>query len=69
MLSHKGYKGNAEFDADANTYFGSVVNSTAIIAFRGSTMSALDASFRDCVDTYLEACAEDGTPPEPAFAE
>lgn len=67
MLSYKGYIGSVDFDDNADTFFGTVINSTAIISFRGSNVTDLRTSFHDCVDAYLDACAENGTPPEKPF--
>jgi predicted HicB family RNase H-like nuclease len=54
MLSYKGFVGSADYDDNAEVFFGTVVNANTIVSFRGASMGELKASFHDLVDSYLE---------------
>ena len=62
MLEYKGYKGHAEFDAQAGLFHGEVLDLRDVITFQGRSVDELEQAFRDSVDDYLEFCAERPTP-------
>jgi predicted HicB family RNase H-like nuclease len=64
MLSYKGFLGSADFDDNAETFFGTVVNANVIMSFRGASVADLKASFHDLIDTYLEDCGRENVAPE-----
>lgn len=66
-MTYKGYTAVVEFDEHANTFFGRVVNSNALVSFRGDSPDELKQSFHDAVDAYLEACHDEGIEPEKSF--
>jgi len=66
-MTYRGYTAIVEFDEDANTFTGKVVNSNALVSFRGDCATELKRSFRDAVDAYLEACRESEIDPEKPY--
>lgn len=68
MMEYKGYTaGPIDFDADANTFSGTVAGLRDVIHFEGSTARELARAFRESIDSYLEVCAEDGKEPDRPF--
>lgn len=68
MMEYKGYTaGPIEFDAEDNTFSGTVAGLRDVIHFEGSTARELTRAFRDSIDTYLEFCAEEGKEPDRPF--
>ena len=67
-MEHKGYIGKAEFDEDAGVFCGTVINSAAIIHFRGESVEKMTASFKEGVNEYLTTCEEEGIKPEKTFS-
>jgi predicted HicB family RNase H-like nuclease len=68
MLKYKGYAGVAEYDDIGKIFTGEVVGLASVITFQGRTPEALESSFRESIDIYLEMCAEDGVKPEKAYS-
>jgi predicted HicB family RNase H-like nuclease len=67
MIEYKNFFGTVEYDDNAETFFGTVVNANAILSFRGQSVDELKQSFRDVVDTYLDECAREGIEPEKPY--
>jgi predicted HicB family RNase H-like nuclease len=67
MLTYKGYIGKVDYDDDAETFFGIVVNANVLVSFRGRTVKELKKSFHDVVDSYLEDCKAEGLAPEKPY--
>jgi predicted HicB family RNase H-like nuclease len=67
MLTYEGYIGRVDFDENAHTFFGTVINANVLISFRGSTVDDLEKSFHDVVDSYLDDCKEKGVSPEKPY--
>jgi predicted HicB family RNase H-like nuclease len=68
MLSYKGYIAEVDYDDNAEVFFGTVVNASTIMSFRGASVSELKSSFSDVVETYLADCRHDGVDPEKPFS-
>jgi predicted HicB family RNase H-like nuclease len=68
MLSYKGFLGSADYDDNAEVFFGTVVNANTIMSFRGASMDELKTSFHDVVDSYLEDCERECVAPEKPFS-
>lgn len=68
MLSYKGFIAEVDYDDNAEVFFGTVVNASPIISFRGASVSELKTSFADVVETYLADCHRDGVDPEKPFS-
>lgn len=67
-MTYKGYKAEIIFDSDANTFYGEILNSAAVIHFRGNSIDELEKSFREGIDEYLRVCEEEGITPERPFS-
>ena len=67
-MKYKGYEAEIKFDNDANVFYGQILNSSAVIHFRGSSVEELNISFRESVDDYLLLCEELGASPERPFS-
>ncbi len=68
MLEYKGFIGEVDFDENARTFYGKVVNANVLISFRGRTVDELEQSYHDVVDTYLEDCRQEGREPEKPYS-
>ncbi len=68
MMTYKGYLGRVDYDDNAQTFFGTVINANLLISFRGSTVERLRKSFHDVVDTYLDDCRKNRKPPEKPYS-
>jgi len=68
MLSYKGFLGGADYDDEAEVFYGTLLNANVIMSFRGASVKELKSSFRNVVDTYLEDCERDGIEPEKPFS-
>jgi predicted HicB family RNase H-like nuclease len=68
MMEYKGYTaGPIEFDAEENTFSGTVAGLRDVIHFEGSTAKELTRAFRESIDSYLELCDEEGKEPDRPF--
>jgi len=67
-MTYKGYKANIIFDSEANTFYGEILNSSAVIHFRGNSVEELEKSFQEGIDEYLIICEEEGIIPERPFS-
>ena len=68
MMEHKGYFAKVEFDDEANTFYGEIINLRDVITFEGETVEELRKTFHDSVEDYLEFCAERGEDPEKPYS-
>ncbi len=60
MMEYKGYKAQIDFDAEAGTFVGEVINTHDGIGFSGRSVDELMAAFRRAVDDYLELSCDMG---------
>lgn len=67
MLEYKGYVGSVEVDVEDHVIFGRLLYIRDVITYRSDSPKDIEAAFRDAVDEYLTACAEDGTEPDVPF--
>jgi predicted HicB family RNase H-like nuclease len=67
-MTYKGYKAEITFDSDANTLYGEILNSSAVIHFRGNSIEELEKSFQEGIDEYLLVCEVEGITPERPFS-
>ena len=56
LLQYKGYRGTVGYSVEDNLLIGSVVGVQDSLNYHGRTIDELEASFRDCIDGYLEDC-------------
>ncbi|MCC7263367.1 MAG: type II toxin-antitoxin system HicB family antitoxin [Candidatus Latescibacteria bacterium] len=68
MIEYKGYTGTFEFDPEGDTFHGTVINTSDIITFYGSSIAELRREMRRSVDEYLAFCQEQGRLPEKPFS-
>jgi len=68
MIEYKGYIGVVEFDPDLDTFHGTVINTSDVITFYGSSVAELREEIRKSVEEYLEFCREQGREPEEPFS-
>jgi predicted HicB family RNase H-like nuclease len=59
--------GPIDFDAESNSFSGTVAGLKDVIHFEGSTAKELTRAFRVSIDSYLELCAETGQQPDRPF--
>jgi len=68
MMEYKGYIARVEFDDEAATFHGEVVNTRDVITFQGESVRELTQAFHDSVDDYLAFCQERGEAPDKPFS-
>jgi len=56
MMTYKGYTGKAEFDDEAEIFYGEVIGLRDVVTFRGTSVRELQKSFRESIDDYLDFC-------------
>ena len=66
-LEYKGYIGTTEFSAEDKTFFGKIQGINDLITFEGATVKALEKSFKDAVNDYLETCEALGKAPDKIY--
>ena len=66
MMEYKGYYADVKYSDEDKLFIGEVMGLNDTLAFHGSSVSELEAMFRQSVDNYLETCQEYGKKPEPA---
>ena len=55
-MKYKGYVGKAEYDDDAEIFYGEVIGLRDVVTFKGSSVKELQKSFKESVDDYLAFC-------------
>ena len=65
-LQHKGYSGTVQFSTDEKVFFGKLEGINDLVTFEGNNVRALENSFIDAVEDYLETCKKLGKEPEKA---
>jgi predicted HicB family RNase H-like nuclease len=68
MMTCNGYKAAVEYDEDAETFHGEVVDLRDVITFQGRSVSELKKAFAGSVEDYLAFCKERGEDPEKPFS-
>jgi predicted HicB family RNase H-like nuclease len=63
-LEYKGYLGSAEIDVEGAALVGKLLFIRDTITYSALTVPDLEKAFREAVDDYLAACAEDGSQPD-----
>ena len=64
LLKYKGYFGSFEASLDDNCLFGKLEFIRSLVTFEGETVRALEDSFKEAVDSYLNTCKKQGVEPE-----
>jgi predicted HicB family RNase H-like nuclease len=68
MMEYKGYVGRVEYDDEAGSFHGEVINIRDVITFQGASVAELKKAFRASVADYLAFCSERGEEPEKPFS-
>ena len=55
-MKYKGYAGKAEYDDEAEVFYGEVIGLRDVVTFRGTSVKELQESFRESVYEYLSFC-------------
>jgi len=64
-MEYRGYTaGPIDFNAEENTFSGTVTGLKDVIHFEGKTAKELARAFRESVDSYLKFCEETGQEPD-----
>ena len=56
MMKYKGYAGKAEYDDEAEVFYGEVIGLRDVVTFKGTSVKELQKSFRESIDDYLDFC-------------
>ncbi len=67
-MEYKGYVASVEYDDEAKTLHGEVINTRAVITFEATTVDELRLEMEASIEDYLEWCQERGKEPEKPFA-
>jgi len=68
MKPYKGYLGTIEFDETDVVFHGRIVGIRDIFTYEADSAEELLKAFHECVDDYLEFCAEQNKEPEKPFS-
>ena len=63
LMEYKGYHGKVEYSSEEKLFHGRVIDIDDTIAFAGTSVDALEKSFRDSIDGYIEWCEQTGKKP------
>ena len=63
-MEYKGYHADVKYSDEDKLFIGEVIGLNDTLAFHGSSVSELEAMFRQSVDNYLDMCREFGKKPE-----
>jgi len=55
-MKYKGYMGKAEYDDEAEIFYGEVIGLRDVVTFYGTSVRELQKSFKESVDEYLDFC-------------
>ena len=55
-MKYKGYAGKAEYDDEAEVFYGEVIGLRDVVTFRGTSVKEMQKSFRESIDEYLDFC-------------
>ena len=67
MMEYKGYHADVKYSDEDKLFIGEVIGLNDTLAFHGSSVSELEAMFRQSVDNYLDMCREFGKKPEKEY--
>jgi len=67
MMHYKEYFGSVHYSDEDRVFYGRVEFIRALVSYEGTDVDSLRGAFEEAVDDYLEACREQGAPPEKPF--
>jgi len=56
MMNYKGYSGKADYDDEAEIFYGEVIGLRDVVTFKGTSVKELHKSFKDSINDYLAFC-------------
>ncbi|MBP0617255.1 type II toxin-antitoxin system HicB family antitoxin [Jiella mangrovi] len=68
IMHHRGYEARIDFDEEAESFHGEVLNLRDVITFEGTSVEELKKAFIDSVEDYIAFCRERGEEPEKPFS-
>ncbi|MER9301609.1 type II toxin-antitoxin system HicB family antitoxin [Mesorhizobium sp. M0293] len=68
MKPYKGYLGTIEFDESDVVFHGRIMGIRDIFTYEAASAEELLKAFHECVDDYLDFCAEQNKEPEKPFS-
>ena len=63
-FEYQGFRGNVEFSPEDGCLIGRVAGINDVVSYEGESVSEIEQSFHDAVDTYLDLCKDAGTEPQ-----
>ena len=67
IMEYNGYHAKVEFDDQDSIFVGTVLGLNDTLAFHGKSVDELRASFKKCIEEYIDLCKEIGKKPEKEF--
>ena len=67
VMKYKDYIATVSYDADDRIFIGEVIGTTDSLNFHGSNPDELEESFKNCIDNYLDFCAQIGKKPQKTY--
>ena len=68
-MQYKGYAGKAEYDDEAEIFYGEVIGLRDVVTFKGTSVKELQKSFKESIDDYLDFCKRmNKTPDVPSLS-
>ena len=67
LMGYKGYHARIEFDSADQIFIGYVLGINDSLNFHGESVKELTQSMHNCIDNYLDYCAQIGKEPEREF--
>lgn len=66
-LSHKGYLGTVEYNAEDQVLHGQIMAVNDLVTYEATDVTGLRAAFEEAVEDYLDTCAELGKEPDKVY--
>ena len=67
-MEYKGYRARVSFDADDETFHGTIVNIDDTVHFEGASVKELKRAFKESVEYYLDFCRKRGQKPNKPYS-
>lgn len=67
-MEYKGYISKVEFDDDAGTFHGEIINTRDVITFQGKSVNELRKAMKESINDYLVFCKERKEEPDKPFS-
>ena len=68
LMKYNGYRASIAYDDTDNIFIGEVLGITDSLNFHGTSISELEQSFHDCIENYLDYCAQIGKDPQKEYS-